>query len=99
MSSMTIRIIGIIWLDSVIEKINAKHSVSCEEVCQVLQGKAMFRFVEKGHRPGENVYAALGRTKAGRFIIVFFIYKSDHRILILTARNMTGAERKRYEKK
>ena len=96
---MTIRIIGIIWLDSVIEKINAKHGVSCEEVCQVLQERAMFRFVEKGHRPGENVYAALGRTKAGRLLIVFFIYKSDHRILILTARNMTGAERKRYEKK
>ena len=96
---MTLRINGIIWLDSVIEKISAKHRVSREEVCHVLLGRAKFRFVEKGHRPGESVYAALGRNKAGRYLIVFFIYKSDHRILILTARDMTVAERKRYEKK
>jgi hypothetical protein len=76
-----------------------KHGVSREEVCQIIQGDAMFRFVENGHRRGENVYAALGRTEAGRYLIVFFIHKPDYRILILTARNMTGAERKRYEKK
>ena len=93
------KINGIIWLDSVIEKINTKHNVSCEEVCQTLQGRAVFRFVEKGHRLNENVYPALGRTKGGRYLIVFFIYKSDHRILVLTARDMTAPERKRYEKK
>lgn len=96
---MTIRINGIIWLDSVIEKVSIKHGVSCEEICQVLQKRAIFRFVEKGHRTDENVYAALGQTEAGRYLIVFFIYKSDHRILILTARDMTVAERRRYEKK
>lgn len=98
-SLMIIKLRGIIWLDSVIEKINAKHGISREEVNQVLQSRAMFRFVEKGHRRGENVYAVLGQTKAGRYLIVFFIQKSDNRILILTARNMTVAERKRYEKK
>jgi uncharacterized DUF497 family protein len=96
---MTMKIRGIIWLDSVIEKIGTKHRVSLEEVCQVLQGRAMFRFVEKGHRRGENVYAALGRTETGRYLVVFFINKPDHRILILTARDMTVAERKRYDKK
>jgi len=30
-----------------------------------------FRFVEKGHRSGENVYAARGQTKNGRYLIVF----------------------------
>jgi uncharacterized DUF497 family protein len=59
----------------------------------------MFRFVEKGYRQGENVYAALGRTKAGRYLVAFFIHKPDQRILILTARDMTIAERRRYEKK
>lgn len=96
---MTLKINGIIWLDSVIEKINIKHGVSCEEVRQVLQGRAMFRFVEKGHRSSENVYAALGRTEAGRYLVVFFIHKPDHRILILTTRDMTVAERRRYDKK
>jgi uncharacterized DUF497 family protein len=93
------KISGIVWLDSVVDKISAKHGVSQEEVRQVLRGRAMFRFVEKGYREGENVYAALGQTRAGRYLIVFFVHKVDQRILILTARDMTIAERRRYEKK
>lgn len=92
------KITGIIWLDSVIEKIDHKHGVSREEVCQIIQEDALFRFVENGHRRGENVYAALGQTEAGRYLIVFFIHKPDYRILILSARDMTRAERKRYER-
>ena len=91
------KIRGIIWLDSVVDKIETKHAVSCKEVSQVLC-RAMFRFVEKGHRHGENVYAALGQTNAGRYLIVFFVSKPDSRTLILTARDMTVAERRRYEK-
>jgi len=93
------KIRGIIWLDSVVEKIDRKHGASPVEVCQVIQGHAVFRFVENGHRRGEHVYAALGQTEAGRYLIVFFIHKPDHRILVLTARGMTGPERRRYEKK
>ena len=93
------KIRGIVWLDSVVEKISTKHAVSQEEVRQILQGHATFRFVEKGHRQDENVYAALGRTKAGRYVVVFFVHKTDQRVLILTARDMTVAERRRYEKK
>lgn len=84
---------GIIWLDSVVEKIDHKHGVSRDEVCQIIESDAMFRFVEKGHRRGENVYAALGQTEAGRYLIVFLIHKPDHRTLVLTARDMTGAEK------
>ena len=43
------------------------------------------------------MYAALGETKDGRYLIVFFIYKKDGRAIILSARDMTPAERKRYE--
>jgi uncharacterized protein len=92
------KIKGIVWLDSIVEKINAKHGVSQQEVRQIIQGRTVFRFVEKRHRRGENVYAALGRTRSGRYLIIFFVYKIDQRILILTARDMTIAERKRYEK-
>ena len=49
------KIRGIIWLDSVVEKIDHKHGVSREEVCQIILGDATFRFVENGHRRGENV--------------------------------------------
>ncbi len=58
-----------------------------------------FRFVEKGHRPGENVYLAFGQTNAGRYLTIFFVYKKNHQALILSARDMTIAERKRYEQK
>ena len=82
------KISGIIWIDEIIEKLEQKHNVQQDH----------FRFVETGHRPGENVYAAMGRTDAGRFLIVFFVLKKDKRALIVSARTMTDAERKRYEK-
>ncbi len=41
----------------------------------------------------------LGRSDAGRYLAVFFIYTKDQRALILSARDMSDAERKRYERK
>jgi uncharacterized DUF497 family protein len=46
----------------------------------------------------ENVYAVMGQTDSGRRLIIFFVYKTDKRALILSARDMTKAERKLYEK-
>lgn len=66
---------------------------------EVLKGSSHFRFVEKGHQKGENVYAAMGQTQAGRHLIVFFVHKKSREALILSARQMTDKERKRYEKK
>ena len=57
----------IIWLEDVVEKLEQKHSVKQEEVKQIFANSPYFRFVEKGHRRGENVYSAMGRTEAGRF--------------------------------
>ncbi|MBS3919135.1 MAG: BrnT family toxin [Deltaproteobacteria bacterium] len=93
------RIQGIIWLDDVIDKLAAKHNVRQNEILEVFSNQPYFRFVEKGHRSGENVYAALGQTKNGRYLIVFFIYKKDGRAIILSARNMTPSERRRYEQR
>lgn len=42
----------------------------------------------------KNVYVALGQTLSGRYLIVFFIYKTDKRALILSARYMTKNERR-----
>lgn len=92
------KISGIIWIEEIIEKLERKHNVQQGEVRQVLRNDPQFRFVETGHRPGENAYAALGRTDAGRYMIVFFVLKKDKRALIVSARTMTDAERKRYEK-
>ncbi len=92
------KITGIIWYEKIIEKLERKHNVKQYEVREVFVRKPEFRYIEKGQTPGENVYAASGRTRAGRFIILFFIYKTDQHALILSARSMTESERKKYEK-
>lgn len=89
----------VIWLDDVVEKLERKHGVEKTEIWELLQSKPKFRFIEKGHHEGENVYAALGRTGAGRYLIVFFVYKMTNAALVISARDMTRGERKRYEKK
>jgi uncharacterized DUF497 family protein len=94
-----LKIKEVIWFEEIIEKLEQKHHVRQEEVREVFANRPKFRFVEKGHRSGENVYAALGITNAGRRLIVFFVYKKDKSALILSARNMTFAERKKYEQK
>jgi len=94
-----LKVSGFIWLDDIVEKLHRKHNVLPEEVRQVFDSRPKFRFIEKGHRLDENVYFASGQTQAGRYLIVFFVYKKDRRALILSARDMTPVERKRYERK
>ena len=72
-----LKIKGLIWLDEIIDKLARKHQVSQIEVLEVLSNRPYFRFIEKGHRPGEDVYAAMGQTKGGRYLILFFIYKKN----------------------
>jgi len=94
-----LEITGIIWLEDIVEKLAWKHHVMESEVVEVLNNKPKFRFVENGHIPKENLYAALGQTCAGRYLIVFFVYKKTKEALIVSARNMTDSERNRYEHK
>ena len=93
------KIKGLIWFDQIIDKLARKHNVNQIEVAEVLAKEPYFRFIERGHRPGENIYAAMGQTPNGRYLIVFFVYKKDGRAIILSARDMTPAERKRYEER
>lgn len=93
------RIECILWLEEILEKLWRKHQVDEHEVVEVLQNRPKFRFVERGLREGEDVYVAAGRTDAGRFLLVFFVLKASGEALILSARNMSPAERRRYEQK
>jgi len=61
-----VRITGLIWLADIVEKLLEKHGVRQQEVREVFASRPYFRFVEKGHRRGENVYVALGQTESGR---------------------------------
>lgn len=93
------RIEGIIWLRTVIDKLAFKHRVETHEVEELFAAKPKFRFVEKGEREGENVYLALGQTSSGRYLTVFFIHKKTDDALILSARDMAEKERKMYGRK
>ncbi|MCE8423987.1 MAG: BrnT family toxin [Candidatus Methanoperedens sp.] len=93
------KINGLIWYEKIIEKLEQKHNVQQYEVREVFTNNPMFRYVEKGLQPNENVYAGLGQTNGGRYIIIFFIYKTNKHVLIMSARDMTQSERKKYEQK
>ena len=93
------RIAGIIWLEEIVEKLEQKHAVKQQEVRQVLANSPRFRFVEKGHRRGENVYSATEQTDAGRYLTIVFVFKKDSRALILSTCDMTDSERRRHGKK
>jgi len=94
-----LKISGIIWLQEIIEKINVKHHVTQDEVREILNTSSHYRFIEKGYHLGENAYTSMGQKDSGRYLVVFFIHKKGNRALILSARDMTLAERKRHEKK
>ena len=87
------------WLEEIEDKLLAKHNVLVEEVEDVLFGTPYIRFVETGHREGEDLYAAYGRTGGGRYLIVFYLLKPGSEALIVSARDMDSKERRRYERR
>lgn len=93
------KIEGLIWHQAIEDKLWAKHRVTREEVEEVFQRQPRYRFMEGGDYTGEDVYAAFGRTQAGRYLTVFFIYKHNRKALPLSARTMTEQERKTYGRK
>jgi uncharacterized protein len=88
-----------IWLPDIVDKLAIKHQVTQDEVEEVFFNRPRYRFVESGHQPGEDVYAAGGQSDAGRYPIVFFIHKTSNVALILSARDMERKERRHYERK
>jgi len=94
-----VKVQDIVWLVEVEEKIVRKHQVWPEEVEQVLQARPHVRFMERGHRPGEDLYAAFGQTVSGRYLAVYFILKRVGIALVITARDMTDKEKRSYGKR
>ena len=92
-------IVDIIWLPHIIDKLATKHRVTPEEVDEVLFRRPLFRKVQKGHNPGEDVYSALGQTESGRYLIVIFVYKRTREALVISARDMDRKERRQYDRR
>ena len=92
-------IIDLIIIPEILDKLIWKHNVTEKEVRQIFLNEPRYRFIEKGRYKGEHLYLALGTTDSGRYLAVYFIYKKNKKALIITARDMTEKERKRYAKK
>jgi uncharacterized DUF497 family protein len=92
------KIVGFIWLEEIVEKLEVKHQVFPDEVEQVFGNQPSVKRMNRGHFRGEDVYRALGQTDAGRYLVVFYIYKLTREALILSARDMDHKERQGYAK-
>jgi uncharacterized protein len=57
------------------------------------------RRLEGGNVKGEDLFVSFGRTNAGRYLCVLFVRKKDRRALVISARDMSKKERKRYGQK
>jgi uncharacterized DUF497 family protein len=90
---------GVLWYEAVVEKLAWKHGVLPREVEEAISGRCRIFKKERGKVEGEDLYNALGKTKSGRYLSVFFIRKFNDMALIVTAREMNRRERKRYESK
>jgi len=96
---MNLEIIDLLLRDQVIDKLIWKHNISEVELRQVFNNQPKIRFIEKGKVKGEHLYVASGRTDAGRYLLIFFIMKRNKKAFIITARDMTDGERRKYAKK
>ena len=93
------KITGVIWLRNVIDKLLWKHNVTTDEVEKVFDQSPRYRYIETGDIEGEDLYAAMGQTEEGRYLIVYFVHKLTGEALIVSARDMTKMERRSYGKK
>ncbi len=93
------KIIECLWLDRFVDKIIRKHNIYPEEVEEVLSKDPLIRRLESGHVKGEDLFIGFGRTDTGRYLSVLFVLKKDKRALVISARDMTKRERKKYGKR
>lgn len=88
-----------LWIDKFVDKIIRKHHVYPEEVEEVFSRNPLIRRLEKGSVKGEDLFIAFGVTIPGRYLAVLFVRKMDKRALVISDREMSKGERKRYGKR
>ena len=73
-----------------------KHNVQKEEAAEVFDNEPIYR--RSRNEQGITRYLALGETYEGRLLVVVYEIVNVNEILIITAREMTFAERRQYFK-
>lgn len=87
--------VGFQWDRGNATKNSDKHDVSQSECEQVFFNRPLLVKYDAEHSWAERRYFALGRTDEDRFMFVAFTIRDDQ-IRVISARDMTQAERRRY---
>ena len=90
---MVLRIEGFIWLDWVLEKLITKHGVEPDEV-----EEAFCNPPHKVRRSESGKLLLYGRSLAGRYLFVVFGAEGGQ-VKVISARDMTDAERRLFRQK
>ena len=88
---------GFDWDGGNITKNWDKHDVSAGECEQIFFNKPLIVKRDRRHSTLENRYYVLGRTNMNRLLFAVFTVRND-KIRIISARDMTESEIKRYPK-
>ena len=80
------------WDEESVDHI-ARHSVEPEEVEELLARRHLW------HRGRAGRYVALGRSVAGRYLMAVLARRASGVYRVVTARDMTDWERKRFRKR
>ena len=86
---MTFHIEGFVWLDWVVEKLEAKHGVDPAEVEEAFFNEFRVRRGEEGK------FRLYGRSDAGRYLFVVFAWQGKN-VRVISARDMTASERRYF---
>ena len=81
----------LLWDADTEDKLASKHGVRLDEVADVCFGEHYER------RGRENTHLLFGQTSAGRYLMVVLGPRPDRRAKLITAREMTDAERRAYQ--
>jgi len=81
------------WWDDVNVEHIAEHGVEPYEAEEVIDNRQLLL------RAREEKYIAYGQTDAGRYLMVVYALKSEQRVRVVTARDMTQAEKSRLRQK
>ncbi|MGV2832042.1 BrnT family toxin [Myxosarcina sp. GI1(2024)] len=74
----------------------SKHGVSFEEAKTVFDDPFYVDFYDPDHSEDEERYLIIGASNRGRLLIVSYTERGDS-IRLISARELTRAERKAYE--
>lgn len=88
---------GFEWDEENKDKNLHKHNVTIKETEEVFFNSPQSTFRDKKHSVVEQRYVIVGKSNAGRLLIVFFTIRSG-KIRIISARDQSRKERKKYEK-